>query len=252
MTGFNTAFVINNETKEALIREDPKSTELLTKVVRGRDIGKFSTDWQDSKRWLIATFPSLDISIEDYPAVKKYLISFGKDRLEQAGLTLPDGIKSRKKTKHSWYELQDTCAYHEEFKNEKIIWIELVDSGRFTYDNSGLFCEASCFMLTGECIKYLTALLNSKLTHWFLRQTTPTSGMGVLRWKKIYVNAVPVPRISTVQQTQLVQLIDEILRLKTIDQYVDTNELEDEINRFVFNLYNLNLNEISVIETLVN
>ena len=40
---------------------------------------------------------------------------FGKARLEQAGKTLPDGTKSRKRTRHAWYELQDTCAYHEDF-----------------------------------------------------------------------------------------------------------------------------------------
>ena len=50
--------------------------------------------------------------------------------------------------------MQDTCAYHEDFTKEKLLWIELVNSGRFAYDNSGLYGEATTFLLTGESIKY--------------------------------------------------------------------------------------------------
>ena len=81
--------------------------------MRGRDIRRFQVDWKGL--WLIATFPALGVSIDDYPAVRKHLLSFGKARLEQSGKRLADGTKSRKKTGHAWYEIQDTCAYHEAF-----------------------------------------------------------------------------------------------------------------------------------------
>ena len=79
-TGFNDAFIIDNRTKEALVAEDPSSAEIIKPVLRGRDIRRYKADWQGL--WLIATFPALDVDIDNYPAVKKYLLTFGQSRLE--------------------------------------------------------------------------------------------------------------------------------------------------------------------------
>ena len=95
-TGLNEAFIIDNQTKDALIAEDPKSAEVIKPVLRGRDIQRYQAQWKGL--WLIATFPALGLNIDDYPAVKRHLLSFGKQRLEQLGKRLPDGARSRKKT----------------------------------------------------------------------------------------------------------------------------------------------------------
>ncbi|MCY3627068.1 MAG: hypothetical protein OXG88_05455, partial [Gammaproteobacteria bacterium] len=96
-----------------MIAEDPKSEEIIKPILRGRDIKRYHTNW--AELWLIATFPSLHLDIENYPAIKRHLLTYGIEKLEQAGKTLPDGNKSRKRTPHAWFELQDTCAYHAEF-----------------------------------------------------------------------------------------------------------------------------------------
>ena len=166
-TGLNEAFVIDNQTKEELVAEDPRSAEILKPLVRGRDIGRYKVDWKGLH--LLATFPALGLNIDDYPAIKRHLRAFGKEKLEQSGKRLSDGTRSRKKTGNAWYEMQDTCAYHANFEKKKLLWIELVGSGRFGYDDTGLYGDTTTFLLTGECIKYLCAVLNSKLISWFLR-----------------------------------------------------------------------------------
>ena len=83
--------------------------------------------------------------------------------------------------------------------------LSLSDSGRFAYDNSGIYGEATTFIMTGEELKYLCAVLNSRLIRWFLEQVAPTSGMGTLRWKKVYVQAIPVPQIRRSQQGPFVE-----------------------------------------------
>ncbi len=140
--------------------------------------------------------------------------------------------------------MQDTCAYHEDFTKEKLLWIELVNNGRFAYDNGGLYGEATTFMLTGECIKYLCAVLNSKLIRWLLEQLAPTSGMGTLRWKKVYVERLPIPRIGGLRQQPFSQLVDSILAAKAGDRDADTSEAEAEIDRRVYDLYELTPSEI--------
>ena len=241
-TGLNDAFIIDNQTKEALIAEDPKSAEVIKPVLRGKDIQRYQAQWKGL--WLIATFPALDLNIDIYPAVKRYLLTFGKRRLEQSGKRLPNGGRSRKKTSNAWFEMQDTCAYHEDFTKEKLLWIELVNNGRFAYDNSGFYGEATTFLLTGESIKYLCAVLNAKLIRWFLENVAPTSGMGTLRWKKVYVERLPIPRITGPRQQHFSGLVDRALMAKP----GDLKEIEADIDARVYQLYGLTPSEITAVE----
>ena len=242
LTGYNKAFIVDEATKEALVAEDPKSVEILKPILRGRDIGRYRAQW--AGLWLIATMPSSSIDIDDYPAIKKHLLSYGKAKLEQTGRRLPDGGKSRKKTPHRWFELQDTCAYHAEFAKEKLVWLELVENGRFAHDDSGTYVEATAFMMTGKHLKYLCALLNARLIRWFIRHTAPTSGMGTLRWKKVYVETVPIPQITRQKQGPIVELIDRIVAAKTRGAKVDISALEEDIDQFIYTLYGLTDREI--------
>ena len=60
-----------------------RTAELIRPILRGRDIKRYGYNWADL--WLIATFPSRHYKIEEFPAVKAHLLSFGKERLEQTG-----------------------------------------------------------------------------------------------------------------------------------------------------------------------
>ena len=82
LTGFNKAFLIDTAKKDELIAADPKSTEIIKPILRGKDIRGHEHRW--AELWLIATFPALKLDIDNYPAVKKYLESFG-ERLHQIG-----------------------------------------------------------------------------------------------------------------------------------------------------------------------
>ena len=96
-------------------------------------------------------------------SVKEHLLSIGEDRLEQGGKQLPDGRRSRKKTQHSWFELQDSIAYHEEFAKEKLFWMDMSNQGRFAYSDTEMYCNDKGFIMTGKALKYLCGILNSTL-----------------------------------------------------------------------------------------
>ena len=51
-TGFNDAFIIDNEIKKKLIDDDPKSAQLIKPIVRGQNIGRYYLEWD--KKWIIA------------------------------------------------------------------------------------------------------------------------------------------------------------------------------------------------------
>ena len=206
-------------------------------MVRGRDIRRYKAKW--AKLWLLDTHngygdvPAIDI--DDYPAVKDYLDSYY------------ERLAKRYDKGRTPYNLRN-CAYHEDFTKEKLLWIELVNEGRIAYNNSALYGDTTAFLLTGECVKYLCAVMNSKLIRWFLQNVAPTSGTGTLRWKKVYVERLPIPRISPSEQRRFIQAVDSILQMKAEDYDADTSETEDEIDRAVYSLYGLSATEISIVE----
>ncbi|MBF2755052.1 MAG: hypothetical protein ISN29_07310, partial [Gammaproteobacteria bacterium AqS3] len=106
--------------------------------------GKLNTN----DKYLIATVPSRKINIDDYPAVKKYLLSFGKKRLEQSGEKYPDGTRARKYTPHEWYEMQDTCAYYGEFDEEKIAFPGINRKWRFVLVEKRVYISAPMRFIT--------------------------------------------------------------------------------------------------------
>ena len=120
-TGFNDAFIIDsvkrNEILNACHSEDERqrTAEIIRPILRGRDIKRYGYEF--AGQYIIATFPSRQYNIDDYPALKEFLLSFGIERLEQTGKEyIIDGekVKARKKTNNKWFETQDSISYWED------------------------------------------------------------------------------------------------------------------------------------------
>ena len=233
-TGLNDAFIIDNQTKEALVAEDPKSAEIIKPVLRGRDIERYRAKW--AGMWLIDTHNGHDgvppVEVGDYPAITTYLNEYY------------DRLANRYDKGRTPYNLRN-CAYHAEFTKEKLFWIDLTEQGRFAYDASEVFCVNSAYMMTGDSIKYLCAVLNSDLTTWFMRNSALNSGMGTTRWVRFTVERIPVPIIDAVQERPFTRLVDEILQVR--DAGADTTDLEADIDRLVCDLYRLSEDEVQAI-----
>ena len=118
LTGFNEAFIITTEKREEILAncsddmERARTAEIIRPILRGRDIKRYCYEWDD--QYIVATFPSRQYDIDDYPALKTFLLSFGIERLEQTGKEyIIDGerVKARKKTNNKWFEAQDSINY---------------------------------------------------------------------------------------------------------------------------------------------
>ena len=246
LTGLNPAFIIDDEKRDELIAEDRKSAEIIKPILRGRDIRR----WQaQPKKWLIATLPSLAIDIDEYPAVKTHLLSFGRERLEQIGKELSDGRKTRKKTAHSWFELQDFCAYYEQFSKNKLFWMDMAPEGRFAMSCGEVFCNNTGFIMTARRLSFLAAVLNSSAVTWLVSHAARTTGLGLIRWERHIVEQIPIPRLPPAQQSSLERVTDRILSALDTDRDADISALEAEVNCLVYDLYGLAKDEIRVVES---
>ena len=246
LTGYNEAFIVdtvkrNDILANCLTDEERERTEALIKpILRGRDVKCYSAEW--AGLWVVATFPSLHINIDDYPAIKNYLLSFGQ-RINQTG---EKGC--RKKTNNKWFEVQDTIAYYEELKKEKIVWKRVGSILRFCYDNTcSMVLDSTCFS-TGDSVKYLVAVLNTKMGNYLLKDA-PKTGTGDLLISVQALEPIYIPKLSELEQQPFIELVDEILDFKKANTKADTSLLEARIDKMVYKLYNLTYDEILAIDS---
>jgi adenine-specific DNA-methyltransferase len=224
-TGYNDAFIINGKKRDEIIEKCPKAAEIIRPILKGRDIKKYRAQFED--RFLIFTRRGIDIDL--YPAVKDYLLKYYELLKPKSG----DDKIGRKSGSYKWYEIQDNIAYFLEFDKEKIIWIELSDSPKFSYDDEKFLAEATAFIMTGSHLKYLTAFFNSQLCDWYFDKITTTSGVGTNRWKKIYIENLAIPEIDFEKEKQFEKIIDNLLSNKTTINIPDS-----VLDTMILDLYN--------------
>ncbi|EKT0436067.1 Eco57I restriction-modification methylase domain-containing protein [Campylobacter jejuni] len=253
-TGYNEAFIITTEKRNEILAnckdeaEKERTAKLIRKMLRGRDIKRYSYEW--AGLWVIGTFPSLKLDIEQYPALKQYLSQF-LPRIEQSG---EKGC--RKKTSNKWFETQDNIAYYEEFEKEKIVYPNMNKEFIAFFDNEFFLLNQKCFILSHQSnnkkeLLYLTALLNSNVNFYYFKQIGAKLGASGYEMSKIFVEKLPIPKINSKNQKiadELINLADEILKAKEQDKNANTQELENKINSIVYKLYNLTEEEIKIIE----
>ena len=189
-TGCNEAFIINEAKRAELIKKDPKSAEIIRPILRGRDIKRYSYEF--ANLYLICTFPSKHYDIEQFPAVKDWLINgdwvlpkspigTGKLRLEQTGAEhIVGGIKfkSRKKTNNKWFETQDSINYWDDFSKPKICYSETnnAKATKIAFDIEGYYPDKTCFVLVAdelETIKHIYSIMSSEIFTWYMYNTSP-------------------------------------------------------------------------------
>ena len=211
LTGYNEAFIITTEKRDEILAncqsedERTRTAELIRPILRGRDIKRYGYDW--AKLYLIATFPSRHYDIEQYPAVKQHLLSFGKERLEQTGKTYSvngEKVKARKKTNNKWFETQDSISYWEDFYKPKIVWKIIGNRLGFALENKNMILNNACYILTCSDggLEYLEAMLNSNAILWYSFVTNMNkTGVGDMQVGAQNINILPIPKYPKEKQT---------------------------------------------------
>ena len=216
LTGCNEAFIIDTAKRDEIISncqtedERKRTAELIRPILRGRDIKRYGYEW--AELWLIATFPSRHYNIDEYPAVKQYLLSFGIERLEQTGKThIVNGekVKSRKKTHNKWFETQDSISYWEDFFKPKIIYPNMTKYMPFAYDNQGYLTNQKCFIMTGVHLPYLTAFFNSNIFKICYRDCFPELQGGTRELSKIFFENIRIPQIDKLIEYDIENMLED-------------------------------------------
>ncbi len=247
-TGLNEAFVIDADTRERLITEDPACEEIIKPWLRGRDIRKWKTEWAGlyiinipstaNKKWpwsdAKAEDTALQIFEQTYPSIHRHLSRWEKK------------LKKRDDQGKFWWELR-SCAYHSYFENPKIVYPDISQFPKFTWDESKSYLGNTAYIMPLDEI-WLIGLLNSKLMNWFYSHISPAIRGGFFRFIAQYMEKIPVVPASEVQKAPIVERVRTIL--KNPDGS-DIPNLEAEINTLIYELYGLTVEEIDIVEERV-
>ena len=233
-TGYNDAFFIDGATKELLIAEDAKSAEIIKPLLRGRDIQAWIPEWDEQYLLFVPWhFPlHLDTSIQgcsveaeeefskQYPAVYNHLLSH-KEKLSARN-------KAETGIRYEWYASQRWAAdYYEEFSKPKIMYPNMTSQFPFIYDEKGFFGNDKTFMITANDdtinLKYITAILNSKLCKLWIWYNCPELQGGTREIRKAYFENFSIPECS--DQQPFIALADKMLSLN--------KQLQEKRSRFL-------------------
>ncbi|HOS15557.1 MAG TPA: Eco57I restriction-modification methylase domain-containing protein [Bacteroidales bacterium] len=265
LTGLNEAFIIDDKTKERIIADEANNQKFIKPILRGRDTRKYYADFKNL--WILNIPKGYTIKTNqgDDSIVMEPVPRYGFMEFDQAWAffshmhkdvamhLLPFKEKAEKREDQGdfWWELR-ACSYIAEFEKPKIIFSEIVSEPQFFYDEEGYYPEATVFFMSGEKLKYLTALLNSKCVT-FLFKTFYMGGelVGKIRYKKAFLEQVPIPYPTESQEMEVSTLVDAIISQKEQSPYSDISKLEKQIDQLVYKLYDLTEEEIGIIENSV-
>ena len=239
-TGLNEAFVIDAITKERLISEDTACREIIKPLLSGKNIKRYCHPVSD--KFLIFTYKG--ITIDAYPSIKNHLDRFRPQLEKRAG-------------KQKWYELQSLPAKNASFNIPKIMYPDIALRTQAVIDDQGLYSLNTVYNI-GVADKYLLAILNSQLFHYYFSKITNSIRGGYLRFFSQYMEKIPIPEKGQDCETicKLAELITELYKEITISKLPDqTEQLRNRIehtNRridlMVYKIYNLTNEEIEIIE----
>jgi len=259
LTGLDKAFVIDEETKNRLIKQDPKSAEIIKPFLEGKDIKRYSIE--NKGRYLIL-IPSGWTNknrvgkdawkwfSETYPAIANHLAQF------------EEKAKKRWDKGEYWWELR-SCDYYEEFEKPKILYLKFQVKPAFTYDHSNWYGNSAIWFIPIEDV-YPLGILNSKLG-WFLISKYCTQIQNGYQLIFKYLGKIPIRTIEfsnpedRAKHDKMVGLVERMLELherlararteneKTMLQR-QIDAIDGQIDKLVYELYELTPEEIEIIE----
>ncbi|ECP7394868.1 class I SAM-dependent DNA methyltransferase, partial [Campylobacter coli] len=188
--------------------------------------------------WVIYTNSSFKNpnSMDDYPNLKKHLDKF-------------QNVITSDNKPYGLHRARDEKFFT---GSPRIVALrKCVGEPKFSYVDFDCYVSATFYVIKTQRInvKYLTAILNSKLIAFWLKHKGKMQGNNYQIDKEPLLN-IPIVTINSKNQKiadELINLVDEILKAKEQDKNANTSPLEEKINNMVYKIYNLTEEEIKII-----
>lgn len=132
---------------------------------------------------------------------------------------------------------------------DKIIWAKRTKGKSFTFTDMSFYGSANLFFIKSERIslKYITALLNSKLMYFYMQERLKHTGDLLQIDKNQFMK---IPLYAPKETTNFDRIVDKIIEYKKNN--INTSKLECLIDKKIYKLYGLTEDDINIIEECNN
>ena len=254
MTGCNEAFFVDKATREELIHTDYKNLDIIKPLLTGDFINRYG----DAKpeQWLLyipwhfplqfdKTINTASIRAEQrfqmqYPDVYNRLLKYKESLSSRNTVEVGLGFE--------WYALQRSGMKNnwDDFSEQKIVWKRDSSELNFGIDYGGCaVLDDTCFMV-GQHLKFLLGVLNSTMGRYILsdlsRLSTNESQAGVF-----VVESMQVPVPNGKMESDVISLVNRRISENNKSEE-ERRTTERQIDRLVFELYDLTDDEVSFVK----
>lgn len=154
--------------------------------------------------------------------------------------------------------LRRGTAHQYIFESAKIVAPQRSPLNTFGYNEIPWYASADVYFITEKdktvSLKYLLALLNSKLYYLWLYHRGKRKGEA-LELYQTPLSEIPIKNISSTDQKPFIEIVDKILNITTSEGYLENEdkkkrvkEYERQIDQIVYKLYGLTNDEIKIVE----
>ncbi len=212
-TGLNEAFIIDTATRDRLVLEDARSTEIIRPIFRGQDLRPWYQ--KDEGRSIIVvpngwTSAAFGAGLSEVAA----WAAFGDRYRAVAGWLQPfaDAARRRQDKGKYWWELR-ACDYYDAFDSSKLVWPDIAKSPRFSLSDDGSVLGNTAYFCPIDDNDALWSMTSRCL--WFaLMQIGQPLGerAGQMRYRLFhqYMATLPIPDAPTPTRTALADLATRI------------------------------------------
>lgn len=222
-TGLNEAFLIDTLTKERLIREDPRSAEIIKPYLRGQDMERWSPEWDGmwlivlkssgnhQWPWSINTDNDAEVLFQStFPALYGYMKPLEKK------------LRERRDQGQFWWELR-ACSYYDVFKQPKLMYQVIQFHPQYGYDASEVFTNDKGFFLPVDDL-WLLAVLNSPLMWWHNWRFLPHMKDEALNPAGVLMETLPIAAPTDAARAEVEPAVARLIAL-TRERRAVTREL---------------------------
>jgi hypothetical protein len=228
-------FVISDSELSSLQLSE-KDKNLVKPHYTTKQLGRYYGNINNNE-WVIYTDSSFKDKnkIHEYTAIKEHLDKFVEVITSDNS---PYGLHRAKPEKF--------------FKGEKIVSLRKCSKRPvFTYTDFDCYVSATFFVIKPDDInlKYLTAVLNSKLIAFWLWNKGKRQGNNY-QVDKGPLMGLPIVRTHK-NESDIIDALDRVLEVKKKDKKADISTIEQKIDQLVYQIYALSPEEIQIIEDSV-
>lgn len=101
-------------------------------------------------------------------------------------------------------------------------------------------------------LEYILGLINSKAMNFYYLEKFSSKKTETFPEIQTYLyEQLPIPYAQANEQEEIALIVNQILKDKETSISADTSELENELNNYIFNLFNLNQHEVDYINNIM-